>query len=134
MPPHVVVLDASVGVKWIREEPGTTRAEELLTSHMRGEVRIAVPVHFLHEVMSVAVREGGAELAGEVWDSLEQARLTVVTLDSTLARAGIGQCRALGCTFYDALAPGLAALLDAPLYSADERAHAAFPGVRMVGM
>lgn len=128
----VVVLDSSVGVKWIRDEPGTLEAESLLLAHMRGETRIAVPVHFLHEVMAVSVRDGGADHAATVWASLENARLSVITLDSTLSLAAIEQCRGLDCTYYDALAPALAMLLEAPLYSADARAHARYPGVRLV--
>ncbi|MRS12462.1 MAG: hypothetical protein EG823_05245 [Actinobacteria bacterium] len=40
---------------------------------------------------------------------------------------------ALGCDFYAACAPAIAAMLDAELVSADRQAHAAFPGVRLVG-
>jgi hypothetical protein len=42
------------------------------------------------------------------------------------------QCDALGCSFYDALAPACAVLLDATLASADARAHGAFPGVHLI--
>jgi predicted nucleic acid-binding protein len=130
---EAVVLDASVGVKWFRNEPGGDAARALLERHAAGESRIVVPVHFLHELLNVARREGGEDLACRVWSELERSRLAVVALDAVLVRATLDQCRLLGCTFYDALAAGLAAMLDAPLYSADARAHAAFPGVRLIG-
>ena len=42
------------------------------------------------------------------------------------------QSGTLGCPFADALSPALAALLGAPLVSANPHAHAAFPGVRLI--
>lgn len=131
---RAVVLDSSVGVKWIREERGSDEAEAILAAHMRGETRIVVVAHFVHEVMAVALRDGGADHALSVWSSLEAARLSVVTLDSTLALEAVARCRELGCTFYDGLAPALAALLEVPLFSADARAHRGCVGVRLVGV
>jgi len=57
------------------------------------------------------------------------ADLTVIGLDDEVAAAAFEQCRILGCSFYDALAPALAVLLGATLYSADKRAHDRYPGV-----
>jgi predicted nucleic acid-binding protein len=44
-------------------------------------------------------------------------------------REALVQCRVLGCTFYDALAPALATIHGATLSSADRRAHGGFEGV-----
>ena len=38
----VCVIDASVGVKWFRNEPGPHAARELLARHVAGEIAIAV--------------------------------------------------------------------------------------------
>ena len=132
-PQAVVVLDASVGVKWIKPEAGREAARALLVDHQEGGVRIVVSSLFLHEVVAVAVRHGGPDYGERTWESLELADLAVVGLDDTLARAALEQCRQLGCSFYDALAPAIAERLGAPLYSADERAHGGFAGVVLVG-
>jgi predicted nucleic acid-binding protein len=64
---RLVVLDSSVGVKWIKPEQGREQARELLLSHRNGKVRIVVPALFIHEVTGVAVRHGGAALGERVW-------------------------------------------------------------------
>jgi len=128
-----VVLDSSVGVKWIKPEAGRDAALALLEDHREDRVRIVVSSHFFHEVVAVAVRRGGADLGERTWASLRGADLTVLGLDDALAAAAFAQCRELGCSFYDALAPALAERLGATLYSANARAHAAVSGVVVVG-
>jgi predicted nucleic acid-binding protein len=130
--PTPIVLDASVGVKWIKPEPGRDEALALLRDHRDGLVRIVVPELFLHEVVAVAVRHGGAQLGRQTWRSLAAAGLTTVGLDDRLAEAALRTCEELGCSFYDALAPAVARELGATLYSADARAHANIEGVRLI--
>lgn len=127
-----VVLDGSVGVKWSKAEAGSDRAREILALHDANHVRIVVPSQFILEVVAVAARSE-VNRGREVWALLRDADLTVVGLDDAMAEAAFGQCQLLGCAFYDALAPGLAALIGATLYSADARAHARFPGVQLLG-
>ncbi|MDZ4168163.1 MAG: type II toxin-antitoxin system VapC family toxin [Coriobacteriia bacterium] len=130
---RLVVLDSSVGVKWIKPEPGRADAIGLLAEHREGRIRLVVPAHFIHEVVGVAVRHGGPERGETTWASLRNSDLTVVGLDDTLAAAAFDQCRLLGCSFYDALAPALAERLGATLFSADARAHARFAGIVLIG-
>lgn len=130
--PALVVLDSSVGVKWMKPEAGRDEAVALLEAHRDGTVRIVVASHFAHEVVAVAVRRGGAALGRSAWDGLVGAQLTTVGLDSRLASAAFEQCDRLGCSFYDALAPALASELGATLVSADARAHSRFDGVRLI--
>ena len=127
-----MVLDSSVGVKWVKPEAGREVARSLLLAHQERSIRIVVPALFLEEVVAVSVRHGGAELGEKVWSSLRKADLTSIGLDDAVANAAFDQCRLLGCTFYDSLAPALAHLLDATLYSADARAHAGFPDVVLI--
>lgn len=127
-----MVLDSSVGVKWIKPEPGRETAMELLARHGEGSLRIVVASHFVHEVVGVAVRHGGPETGRQAWASLQLADLTVIGLDEEVAEAAFDQCRLLGCSFYDALAPALAERLGAILHSADARAHRRFAGVALV--
>jgi len=130
---EIIVLDASVGVKWLKAEPGSDTARSLLADHRDRRAHIVVPAHFMHELVGVAVRHGGPDLGEQAWETLRLAGLTSVTLDDELASAAFDQCRALGCSFHDALAPALAQLLGAVLHSADAKAHTGFPGVRLVG-
>ena len=130
--PQLVVLDSSVGVKWFRDEAGSDAARSLLARHRAGDQRIVVPAHFMHEVTATALRAYGVRAAEEAWEALSAARLTVVGLDDRVAREAFSQCRALGCGFYDALPAAVASLVGATLYSADRRAHSAFPAVRLI--
>jgi len=66
----VCVVDASVGVKWFRNEPGSSEARELLARHIGGELALAVDSLFLHEVLRVASRDAHAEDAVRVWADL----------------------------------------------------------------
>jgi predicted nucleic acid-binding protein len=56
----IVVLDASVVLKWLLEdparEPDTDKAFALIESVVRGQLQILQPVHWLAEVAAVASR------------------------------------------------------------------------------
>lgn len=131
---RLIVLDASVGVNWLKpSESGANRALALLADHRDRRVRIAVSTQFVTETVGVAVRHGGQALGEDAWRLLMAADLTVIGLDDDLATAAFEQCRILGCCFYDALAPALSVLLGATLYSADRRAHGLFPDVVLLG-
>lgn len=127
--PRRVVLDASIGVKWFKEEEGTREAEALLEDARNEQIVIIVPAHFIHEVISVSTRLGGPDVGERTWDMLRVAEMKAVPLGDRVVREAFLQCRALGCTFYDALSPAVARLYGATLYSADRRAHGGFEGV-----
>ncbi|MDP2182993.1 MAG: type II toxin-antitoxin system VapC family toxin [Actinomycetota bacterium] len=129
-----VVLDASVGVKWFRDEPGSDEARDLLRQHAAGTVRLVVPSLFLYEVLDVARRHFGVDGARRVWRSLVSDDLVVAGPDAELMGRTLDVAGALGCTLYDAAAPALAEHLDCELVSADARAHARHPGVRLLGV
>jgi predicted nucleic acid-binding protein len=56
----IIVLDASVILKWLIEdplrEPDTDKASALMESIVKGELDILQPVHWLAEVAAVAAR------------------------------------------------------------------------------
>jgi predicted nucleic acid-binding protein len=56
----IVVLDASVVLKWLLEdparEPDTANAEAIIESVIRGKLDILQPVHWLAEVAAIAAR------------------------------------------------------------------------------
>ncbi|MDF1543198.1 MAG: type II toxin-antitoxin system VapC family toxin [Anaerosomatales bacterium] len=133
MSARLVVIDASVGVKWFRNEAGTAEARDLLRQHAAGAVRLVVPMLFLFEVLDVARRHFGVEGARRVWRSLAADELVVSNPDYGLMDRSIDLAGRLGCTLYDAAAPALAEQLGCELVSADRRAHGAFPGVVLIG-
>ena len=127
-----VVLDASVGVKWFRDEPGSAEARELLLAHGRGEIQLVVPSLFVYEVVAVATRTMSAADARVFWERFMSWRLSVVEVGGDFVSEAIAVRERLGCSFYDAVSPALAVRMDAQLYSADARAHAQLARVVLI--
>ncbi len=128
-----VVLDASVGVKWFKLETSQVAALALLARAASGEITLAVPTHFVHEVLSAVRRLYSSADVMPAWRHIEASGVTVIPLTTEVIAEAARQCEALGCSFYDALAPACASLLGATLASADARAHGTYPGVHMIG-
>jgi predicted nucleic acid-binding protein len=128
-----VVLDASVGVKWFRDEPGSAEARELLRAHGAGEVVIVVPSLFVYEFVAVATRLLAPEQARELWTRFVAWRIHVREVGDRLIGDALDVRFAHGCSLYDAVAPALAAQLHAPLYSANRRAHGGVEGAILLG-
>ncbi len=126
------VVDASVGVKWFRNEPGSQRARALLEAHIDRRTLIVADSLFFYEVLSAASRDGSGAEALSIWSDLSAWRLASVPLEADLVSAALSARATLGCSLYDAFSAGLADLLDAPLYSADARAHGAHPRVELI--
>lgn len=126
------VLDASVGVKFFKPESGQAAAMHLLQESAAGRTEIFAPAHFIHEVLAVVSRQYRPGDIVAAWDHLYASGVTVLPLMREVVQEAARQCELLGCSFYDALAPACAVLLDATLASADERAHGKFPGVHLV--
>lgn len=126
------VLDASVGVKWFKREPGSEAAAALYRQSAVDEIRLAATTHFAHEVLAVVRRELTARAIAEGWDHIKASGIAILPLTDEVVAEAVRQCETLGCSFYDALAPACASLLGATLASANERAHGAYPGVHLV--
>lgn len=132
MSQRFVVLDASVGVKWFRDEPGSDAARELLRQHAAGAVRLVVPSLFFYEVIDVARRHFGPDGARRIWQSLSADELVYSNPDAELLDRTVEVAATLGCTLYDAAAPALAEHLGCELVSADHKAHGRFPGAVII--
>ena len=130
--PERYVLDASVGVKWFRREGGSAAARLLQQRSVLGEVWLAAPTHFVHEVLATVKREKQAVAVLIAWEAIQASGMTIIPLTTEVIAEAAAQCESLGCSFYDSLAPACAVLLDATLASADARAHGAFPGVLLI--
>lgn len=65
-----VVVDASVVIKWLLQDPerevGTAKATELMDSIARGELTALQPTHWLAEVGAVLARESPDTAADDV--------------------------------------------------------------------
>jgi len=130
---RVAVVDASVGVKWFKDEAGSSSAWELIERHAGSEVDLHMPAQCVGEVLAVIARTDSADAAVSAWVVLDMAGIGRHELDDALMREARAEMRRLGCDFYDALAPALATVLGAVLWSADRRAHGGYPGVQLVG-
>ncbi len=128
-----VVIDASVGVKWLRTEAGSDAALRLLERHVAGEIELVVPGIFVHEVLDVTRRLFGVGTAARQWAGWLDAGIRVAGFDERLVRDALRLCDELGCTVYDAMAPALAERLETLLYSADRRAHGELGYARILG-
>lgn len=128
-----VVADASVGVKWFVPEAGRADAMELLRAAAPGEITLVVPDLFVYEVLRTIRRKAGDEPARAAVAFFSAAEIVTVPPVERVLQAALDAANTLGCDFYDACAPAIATLLDAPLYSADRRAHAGYANVRLSG-
>jgi predicted nucleic acid-binding protein len=124
----VLVLDASVAVKWYlprHDEPLVDAAFELLTQHAKEQIGFVTPDSFW------------AEFGNVMWKAVRQRRL--LENDARLAISDLGKWRigtvplaglldealriaiANGRSFYDSLYVALAVQSDLELITADER-------------
>ncbi|MBN2848418.1 MAG: type II toxin-antitoxin system VapC family toxin [Coriobacteriia bacterium] len=133
MDKRLVVLDASVGVKWFAPEAGHDVALDLLRASASGSIVLVVPDLFVYEVLRTVQRKAGSEVAAEAVAFFEDAGLVSVPPTVELLRRSLEMTHSLRCDLYDACAPALADMLDARLYSADRKAHGRYRDVVLVG-
>lgn len=128
----MLVFDASAAVKWFRDEAGSDLARDLLLADAASD-GVWMPDNCVHEVLAVVRRRAGWSVMAAAWRVMADAGVTVVHADESLVVEAARVGMELGCTYYDALAPAVARMVGATLVSADGRAHAAFPGVLLLG-
>lgn len=92
-----------------------------------------MPDNCVHEVLAVVRRGVGWGVMVAAWRVMAEAGITVIHADESLVAEAARVGMELGCTYYDALAPAVVRMVRATLVSADGRAHAAVPGVLLVG-
>ncbi len=118
-----IVIDTSVAFKWFdTTEPGSDTAEELLDAHGRDEIALLAPAHLPLEILNVhASRHASLQRMTEVIDDLASVGLLIAPLDDTLLAEAARIAFTDRLALYDAAFIALAALLDAPLVTADRR-------------
>lgn len=119
----MLVVDASVAVKWFVEEPDTPPARALLREHHSGAEPLVAPHLLVYEVAN-------ALLHNAAFTPLETRRcirhlydleIEWVVPPAALVDAAIALASHLRASFYDALYVRLAVHLNAPLVTADTR-------------
>ncbi len=124
-PFRTVVLDASVGLKWIIWEPDSDLARQLAKGR-----KVIVPSFFWIEignVLATMVRRGEFDAAGAqaAFRDLAAAPLTTVTLDTGAVAAALDISLRLSHPIYDCTYLALAEAEDAFVVTADRRFLAA---------
>ena len=119
-----LVVDASVGLKWILPEPGADRARALLEAVARGRVQQLAPDLYLAEISNVLWKrsrlrgEFGADDSREALDRL-LAALPEIIPGAALASQALELALASGQPVYDCLYVALALRAGCPLVTAD---------------
>jgi predicted nucleic acid-binding protein len=105
-----VVIDASVVIKWLLQDPereaGTDKATQLMEMVIKGEEPVLQPTHWLIEVGAVLARESPATAADDV-SMLNALELPTTDEPQVLRRGvelGIELKQHLFDTFYHAIA------------------------------
>lgn len=116
-----VVLDASVGVAFVRDEPNSLPISQKVHSLRRTGHRLVVPSVFWLELVNVVGRRYHAppEAILEAVVELEAAGLETVELDRPMLLLAIDATVRHGLTAYDAAYLALADAADASLLTAD---------------
>ncbi|HEU4592135.1 MAG TPA: type II toxin-antitoxin system VapC family toxin [Steroidobacteraceae bacterium] len=118
------VIDASVIIKWLLQDPereaDTTQATQLMESVASGALPVLQPVHWLAEVGAVLARESPATAVDDV--TMLAALEFPVTQDPLVLRRGVELAIDFGQHLFDTLYHAVALeSADAVLITADGR-------------
>ena len=131
----MIVLDASVALKWIfGDEEGGEKAKVYREGHVTGEETVAVHSLFFYEIANVLVTKTGLSTkdASEAFSLMWNFDLEVFGLGLDEFLEGITLSRQYGITVYDAAYVGLARRLECLFVTADRRLYKKIKGVRGV--
>ncbi|MDV3278461.1 MAG: type II toxin-antitoxin system VapC family toxin [Nitrososphaerales archaeon] len=118
---EVLILDASVAVKWFSQEPLRDKALALRQSFLEGKVELEAPSLMIYEVAN-ALRYNpryGSDEAKSSIEALENLQLTIHRFEGGLASSAVETAYRLGITVYDAAYVALAAARNGVMYTAD---------------
>lgn len=118
----VLVLDASVAVKWFNVEPFRDKALLIRDKYVRGEVDLIAPCLLFFEVAN-ALRYNprfGIEEVKSALAALEDLGITIHDLRGELKFFAVEAAYRYGITFFDSSYVALAMMENAVLYTADK--------------
>jgi len=135
-----LVVDASVAVKWLFEEPDSERAEALLTSAEEGRLKLVAPAILSAEIANALwkrMRRGdmGRQKTLETEQRFEEVCPLLLPIEDLVQRA-LELAIDSRHPVYDCLYVALAEELSGELVTADERLYRAFahdfPGLHLL--
>ena len=130
-PRPMVVVDASVAVKWLcaGSEHGVQAATDLLERHIEGDLVLVAPSLLAYEVLNVVHRKSrGANVLADTMEALFDLEITFVEADRVRMIGAAKLVQARGISTFDAAYAALAASFDAELATADRRLANALGG------
>lgn len=132
----VLVLDASLAVKWFNVEPLRDKALIIRDKHVNGEIDLIAPNLLFYEVAN-ALRYNprfGIEEVKSALTALEELGIITYDFRGELREKSIELAYTFGITVYDAAYVALAILQNATLYTADKEvaAKTTLPNVKHI--
>jgi len=118
----LLILDASVAVKWFTMEPLRDKALIIRDKYVNGELDLEAPSLLYYEVAN-ALRYNprfGIEEVRSAVRALEDLAITIYDFKGELASRAVELAYRFGITVYDAAYVALAAMRNATLYTADK--------------
>jgi len=118
----VLVLDATVVVKWFTNEPLRDKALLIRDKYVKGLVDLIAPGLLFYEVAN-ALRYNprfGVEVVKSAIKALENLGISLYGFEGQLRDTSIELAYRFGITVYDAAYVALAVIQDAVLYTADK--------------
>ena len=118
----ILILDASVAVKWFTMEPLRDKALIIRNKYVNGELDLEAPSLLYYEVAN-ALRYNprfGIEEVRSAVRALEDLAITIYDFKGELASRAVELAYRFGITIYDAAYVALAAMRNATLYTADK--------------
>jgi len=118
----LLILDASVAVKWFTMEPLRDKALIIRDKYVNGELDLEAPSLLYYEVAN-ALRYNprfGIEEVRSAVRALEDLAITIYDFKGELASRAVELAYRFGITVYDAAYVALAAIRNATLYTADK--------------
>ena len=118
----ILILDASVAVKWFTMEPLRDKALIIRDKYVNGELDLEAPSLLYYEVAN-ALRYNprfGIEEVRSAVRALEDLAITIYDFKGELASRAVELAYRFGITVYDEAYVALAAIRNATLYTADK--------------
>jgi predicted nucleic acid-binding protein len=121
----MIVLDASVILKWIFEEPETPAALQWRDSHVAGKEKIAAPELLYYELANVLATKTSlsAENASSIFQHLLNMEMVTFTLGELEFAASIQMAHRYKVSVYDASYAVLAQRFDCSFLTADRKLY-----------